>query len=99
MPRSRHGWPDEYDQDADTMKMFSKEGMEMVDVRSVELDGDRLMLKTKVMGSMAATIVLRPRDLWDAWGLFKGGLLWRLPVILYRGWRESRAAARQASSA
>lgn len=80
------------------MKMFSKEGMEMVDVRSVELDGDRLMLKTKVMGSMAATIMLRPRDVWDALGLLNGGLLWRLPGLLYRGWRESRAAAKQTAA-
>lgn len=81
------------------MKMFSKEGMEMVDVKSVALEGDHLVLKTKVMGSMAATIVLRPRDIWDALGLLKGGLIWRLPGLLYRGWRESRVAANEAAKA
>lgn len=79
------------------MKMFSKDGVEMVDVRSVELDSDRLILKTKVMGSMAATIVLRPRDVWEALRLLRAGLLWRLPVILFRGWREAREAAKKSA--
>ncbi|UZG46088.1 hypothetical protein [Caldimonas thermodepolymerans] len=72
------------------MKMYSKEGVEMVEVRSVELAGDHLLLKTKVMGSMTATIVLHPRDLWEALGLLKGRLLWRLPGLLFKGWREHR---------
>lgn len=79
------------------MKMFSKEGVEMVDVRSVELDSDLLILKTKVMGSMAATIVLRPRDVWDALRLLKAGLLWRLPGLLFLGWREARAVAKKSA--
>ncbi|HQX06993.1 MAG TPA: hypothetical protein PKZ19_09390 [Zoogloea sp.] len=74
------------------MKMFSKDGIEMVDVRSIDRDGDRLVLKTKVMGSMAATIVLRPLDLWDALKLLSPALLLRLPLILFRGWQASRAA-------
>ena len=53
------------------MKMFSKDGVEMVDVKSVDRDGDRLVLKTKVMGSMPATIVLRPQDLWEAMRLLR----------------------------
>jgi len=75
------------------MKMFSKDGVEMVDVRSVERDGDRLVLKTKVMGSMSASIVLRPQDVWEAMRLLSPGLLCHLPVILWRGWRLARAGS------
>ncbi|RQH05082.1 hypothetical protein D1Y85_15900 [Paraburkholderia dinghuensis] len=76
------------------MKMFSKDGVEMVEVKSVDLDGDQLVLKTKVMGSMAATIVLRPHDVWEALGLLGWGLLLRMPCILLRGWRSHRAERR-----
>lgn len=75
------------------MKMFSKDGVEMVDVKSVDRDGDRLVLKTKVMGSMSATIVLRPQDLWEAMGLLSWPLALRLPGMLYRGWQLARAAS------
>lgn len=74
------------------MKMFSKDGVEMVDVRAVDRDGDRLLLKTKVMGSMSATIVLRPQDLWEALRLLSWPLLLRLPGMLYRGRQQARAA-------
>lgn len=80
------------------MKMFSKDGIEMVDVKSVEQDGERLVLKTKVMGSMAATIVLRPQDLWEALRLLSPSLMLRLPGLLFKGWRLSRAAAQAAAS-
>jgi hypothetical protein len=72
------------------MKMFSKDGVEMVEVKSVARDGDILVLKTKVMGSMAATIVLRPKDVWEALGLLNLALLLRLPLILFKGWRQAR---------
>ncbi len=75
------------------MKMFSKDGVEMVDVKSVDRDGDRLVLKTKVMGSMPATIVLRPQDLWEAMRLLCWPLVLHLPGMLYRGWRLARAAS------
>lgn len=75
------------------MKMFSKDGIEMVEVKSVARDGDVLVLKTKVMGSMAATIVLRPKDVWEAMGLLSWSLVLRLPVILFKGWRQARAAS------
>lgn len=76
------------------MKMFSKEGIEMVDVRCIELDGEQLLLKTKVMGSMAATIVLRPPDVWAALKLLSWRLLLRMPVILFMGWRATKVVDR-----
>ena len=41
------------------MKMFSKEGVEMVDVKSIKRDGEQLVIKGKVMGAMATTILDR----------------------------------------
>lgn len=78
------------------MKMFSKEGVEMVEVKSVARDGDILVLKTKVMGSMAATIVLKPKDVWESIHLLSWSLVFRLPLILFKGWRAARRVTQTA---
>jgi hypothetical protein len=76
------------------MKLTSKDGIEMMDIRSLERDGDVLVVKGKIMGSMPATIHLRPEDLWQAVKLFNASLLLRLPILLFKGFRRSRAAVK-----
>jgi hypothetical protein len=72
------------------MKMFSKEGVEMMDVKSIDRDGDNLVMKGKMMGSMYASIYLRPQDLWQAMRLLSFGTFLRLPLMLLRGFVKSR---------
>ena len=74
------------------MKMFTKEGVEMMDVKSIERDGDSLVMKGKMMGSMYAAIYLRPQDVWQALRLLSFSTLLYLPVILYKGFRRNRKA-------
>ncbi|MDA7086290.1 hypothetical protein PH586_07855 [Pseudomonas sp. SA3-5] len=76
------------------MKMFSKEGVEMVDVKSITRDGERLVIKGKVMGAMATTILVNPEDCWQAARLLGVNLILRLPMILFRGWLTARRKAR-----
>jgi hypothetical protein len=78
------------------MKLFSKDGIEMMDVKSIQRDGDRLTLKGKMMGAMAATIHIGPEDLWAALRLFPPGLILRLPLLLYKGYRLTRAKQKPA---
>jgi len=72
------------------MKMFSKEGVEMVDVKSITRDGQRLVIKGKVMGAMTTTILVNPEDCWQAARLLGIGVILRLPLILFQGWRAAR---------
>ena len=74
------------------MKLYSKEGVEMMDVKSIDLDGDRLVLKGKMMGTMAATIHIKPEDMWAAFQLFPWGVKLRMPLLLLKGWRAGRKA-------
>lgn len=76
------------------MKMFSKEGVEMVDVKSITRDGERLVIKGKVMGAMTTTILVNPEDCWQAAQLLGIGLILRLPLILLKGWLAARRTAR-----
>lgn len=74
------------------MKLVSKDGIEMMDIRSLELQGDVLVIKGKVMGSMPTTIHLRPEDLWQAWELVTWKMLLALPRLMFMGYRRTRAA-------
>ena len=74
------------------MKLYSKEGVEMMDVKSISLDGEKLVLKGKMMGTMAATIHIRPEDMWAAFLLFPWAVKLRMPLLLFKGWRAARPA-------
>lgn len=70
--------------------MFSKDGMEMMDVKSIQGDGDSLVMKGKVMGSINAVIVIKPEDAWQALKLLGFPLVLRMPVILIKGYFQSK---------
>lgn len=75
------------------MKMFNKDGIEMMDVKSIDRDGENLVMKGKMMGTMYAAIYLRPQDMWQALRLLSLSTMLRLPVILFKGfWRNRRAS-------
>ncbi len=76
------------------MKMFDKEGVEMVDVKSITREGERLVIKGKVMGAMTTTIMVNPEDCWQAARLLGIKLILRLPLILFRGWLAARRKSR-----
>jgi hypothetical protein len=77
------------------MKLVSKDGVEMMDIRSLERVGDVLVVKGKIMRSMPVTIHLRPEDLWQAFSLFTWTTLLRLPMLLFKGFTHSRRAKRE----
>jgi hypothetical protein len=77
------------------MKLISKDGVEMMDIRSLEREGDVLVVKGKIMRSMPVTIHLRPEDLWQAFSLFSWPLLMRVPMLMLKGFRRSRQAKRE----
>jgi hypothetical protein len=72
------------------MKLRSKDGIEMMEVKSIDLDEEKLVVKGKMMGTMAATILVSPEDLWAAYRLLSPGAVMRLPVLLAKGWARSR---------
>jgi len=75
------------------MKMFSKEGVEMMDVKSITRDGERLVIKGKVMGAMTTTILVNPEDCWQAARLLGLRVILCLPLLLAKGFWTSRKKA------
>ena len=72
------------------MKLRSKEGVEMMDVKSIVLDQEKLVVKGKMMGTMATTILISPEELWAAYRLLSPGTMLRMPMLLAKGWARSR---------
>jgi hypothetical protein len=76
------------------MKLFNQDGIEMMDVRSIERDDDRLLVKGKVMGAMAAKIYVKPEDMWAGLKLFPLPLLLSMPILIFKGFWRSRARSK-----
>ncbi len=72
------------------MKLYSKDGVEMMDVKTIDLEGEKLVVKGKMMGAMAATIHVKPEDMWEAFTLFPLSVKMKMPGLLLKGWREAK---------
>lgn len=72
------------------MKIFSKDGVEMMDISSISMSDGRIVIKGKMMKSMATILHVEPKGVWEAFRLFPWKLLIRLPVMLIQGWNASK---------
>ena len=75
------------------MRVFSKEGLELLDVKSIVMEGDNLLVKGKVMNSMAVTMAIKPEDCWDLVKQLGFGMILKLPGMLVKGFFRSRKKA------
>ena len=72
------------------MKMFDIHGNALMDVASLERRGDNLVMKGKMMGTMPATIYLKPEEIWKAKSLLSWSVLLYIPIIIMKGWKRTR---------
>lgn len=72
------------------MKMFSKEGVEMMDMLSMSREGENLVIKGKMMGAMLATIYVKPKDIWQSLGLLSFSIIVYMPVMLVKGFLANK---------
>ena len=77
------------------MRMISKEGQTLVDVKSIQKDGPDLVMKAKLMDAYSMPIVLTPLAVRDGLKLLSWKVFWYLPVMLVRGMREARTERKQ----
>ncbi len=67
------------------MKMFSKDGMEMMHVVSVKKIGNNLAVKGKMMRNMPATIYLKPDEMIKAIKLLSWRVVVFVPLMIFIG--------------
>ena len=72
------------------MKMFDMHGNVLMEASSLERRGDDLVMKGKMMGTMPATIYIKPEEIWSAKGLLSWSVIWYFPIIVIKGWWRGR---------
>lgn len=66
------------------MKMYSKEGVEMMAIYSLERKGTDLLIKGKMLRSMPSTIYIKPEEILKGLKLLSWSVALGLPIILFK---------------
>ena len=72
------------------MKIYSADRSELMQVTKIERDGDELVLKGKVFGTMPMSARLRPEEARAALKLLSPRLMLFLLTLPFRGKKESK---------
>jgi hypothetical protein len=67
------------------MKIYGQDNSELMQVTSLEREGDKLVMKGKVFGSMPMTAKLTPQEARNALKLLNFKLVVFLATFLFRG--------------
>ena len=74
------------------MKLHTPDGNELMEVLRVEREGDHLVVRGTIMGTMPTKAVIRPENLRAAFSLLSFGLLFDLISLLFKKGRSVAAA-------
>ena len=66
------------------MKLHTPEGNELMEVLKVQREGDQLVIRGTVMGTMPTRAVMRPEELRAAFKLLSLGLIISVIALLFR---------------
>lgn len=66
------------------MKLHTPEGRELMELLRVERDGDQLVVRGVIMGTMPTRAVIRPEQIRAAFALLSWGLIWGVIVLLFK---------------
>lgn len=69
---------------------FDKSGNSLTTISNIRVKGDNIVVKAVLLGTMPSTIYMRPEEIWKLLPLIDASVIWKLPVILFRGWRRAR---------
>lgn len=67
------------------MKMYSKDGQCMVDVRKLERIGDDIVMTARLMGAYSMKIYLRPEEMREALKLLEWDVVSAIPELFIKG--------------
>ncbi len=66
------------------MKLHTPEGRELMEVQRVDREGNQLVVRGLIMGTMPTRAVIRPAQIRAAFGLLSWGLLWGVIALLFK---------------
>lgn len=74
------------------MKLYSKDGVEVMSVKEIEKADDKIVVRGKMMKTMSMTIIVKPEDLAEGFRLLSFNTMLSMPGMLIRGWLRNRRA-------
>jgi hypothetical protein len=77
------------------MKMSDMYGNVMMVITAVERREDGLVMKGNMMGTMPATIYLKPEDIWESKSLLSWSVVLYFPIMIFKGWWRTRKLKQQ----
>lgn len=66
------------------MKLHTPEGRELMNVQRVAREGDQLVVRGLIMGTLPSRAVIRPEQIRAAFGLLSWGLIWGVIALLFK---------------
>jgi hypothetical protein len=72
------------------VKIFDPYKSVAMEVSSIALRDNDIEIKGKGLGSLPMTMYVRPEELWQAFKLAPWALIFRMPLLLLKGWMLSR---------
>jgi len=67
------------------VKLYSSDGSELMTVSAMERDGDNLVIRGKVFGSMPMAAKLTPDQAREMTKMLSPGLIWFMLTLPFRG--------------
>ncbi|MCR4419224.1 MAG: hypothetical protein QHH27_05710 [Clostridia bacterium] len=80
------------------MKLYSKDGRPLLDITSIEREGENLVCRVKVVGAMSMVVYVRPEEAWEIKKVLGKGVIGFLPKFLWKGWKARRAGRKNAAA-
>lgn len=69
---------------------YDKSGNALTTISNIHVKGEDIVVKAVLLGTMPTTIYMRPEEVWKLLPLIDASVIWRLPVIFYRGLKRTR---------
>ena len=76
--------------------VYDRGGAPMVDVKSLRMKDDTILMKALLLQSMPSTVYVRPDEVWKVLTMIPFDLVKQLPAFLVKGYKDCRAQQKEA---
>lgn len=80
----------------DGASFYDRGGAPMVDVKSLRMKDDTILMKALLLQSMPSTVYVRPDEVWKVLTMIPFDLVKQLPAFLVKGYKDCRAQQKEA---
>lgn len=82
----------------DGASFYDRGGAPMVDVKSLRMKDDTILMKALLLQSMPSTVYVRPDEVWKVLTMVPFDLIKQMPGYLYKGYKECRQQQKESQT-